>query len=95
MSHFSSAVPNIAYGKIFIEEDYLLIDILRFKDMAITGYVRNIFTHEIEISPITVSAIPVQPMQVEDNLAQAENMWRIIKVTNFLTCVSVAHEVMQ
>jgi hypothetical protein len=67
-----SPIPNIVAGKIVIEEDPLLVDILRSKDMATTSYVGDIFTKVIEISHIVVSAIPVQLRQVEDNLAQAE-----------------------
>jgi len=37
--------------------------------MAVTGYVRDIFNQEIDISPIVVNALYVQQTQVEDNLA--------------------------
>jgi len=37
--------------------------------MTITGYVVYIFSHEIELSLIVVSSLPMQPMQVEENLA--------------------------
>lgn len=39
--------------------------------MSIIYYVGDIFTHEIEICPI-VSSLLVQPMHVEDDLAQTE-----------------------
>lgn len=68
----SGLVPNIAAGKIVVEEDPLLINIIRFKEMAVTGYVRDIFNQEIDISPIVVNALYVQQTQVEDNLAQTE-----------------------
>jgi len=55
-------VPNIVAGQIVIEEDPLLSDIISSKDTFVTGYVGDIFTHEIEISPIVVSSLLVQPM---------------------------------
>jgi len=50
----SVSIPNNAASKIVIEEDSFLIDIIRSKEMASTGYVGGILTHEIEISPIVV-----------------------------------------
>lgn len=35
--------------------------------MAYIVYVRHVFTHEVEISPIIVRTIHVQLVQVEDN----------------------------
>jgi len=60
----SGQIPNIAASKIVIKEDLILIDIIRSKDMAVTGYIEDIFTQEIEISYIVVSALHEKQVQV-------------------------------